>query len=1139
MSHQHHQLHSCSTQQTNRRLYAKHSHIHSWQVTKVGLTFWTALTCLLFHLSTVHADVRYVYDEAGRLVQVISPTGESARYTYDAAGNLISITRAAVGDLGISEFTPDRGPIGTTVIISGVGFSTTPTSNIVKFNGVTAVVSAATATTITTKVPTGATTGPITVTVGTKVATSAIPFTVTTGPVNGIPTITSFTPTIGAVGTVVAISGTNYDPTPANNFVHFNTTQATVTSSTLTTINTTVPTGATSGPIKVRNAGGTALSTTDFFVVPAGQTAANISVTQRMAVDGPTLAINTGTAGKIAMVLFTGTQGQNLGLGVSPVTVTGGSATLFIKTPSGADLIPQRSFSAAFSLDLPRLTETGSYTMLIVPSTTAAVSATLTLSSDVASDIAADGTAKAFTSTRVGQNARYTFSAATGQNFSLVLSGDTIPGYTYVYVFQPDGNQLTYTYMYVSSGTAPATVLDLKNLPMTGTYTVFISPDLATGSFTTTLWADATATVPTNGTATAVTLPLGRDGRYSFTGTAGQYVGLGISGLTTTPASKYVTITVYKPDGTVLKNCSSLYQNTGGGSCDLLNLPVSGLYTIWVDNGDWVSTFTLILSLDVTGPLTLNGPASVFTTNIIGQNAHYTFTTSVAGQNFSLAITGDTIPGYTYVYVYKPDGSYDLIYPYSTNGVAATGTIDLKNLPIGQYTVFISPQGLATGSINATLWADATATVPTTGVSTAVTLPLGRDGRYSFAGTAGQYIGLGISGLTTTPTGKYVTVTVYKPDGTVLKSCGSFYPSSGGGSCDLLNLPVTGNYAIWVDNGDWTSAFNLLLSTDITGTLTPNAAGLVFTTAIIGQNAHYTFTNSVAGQHYSLAVSDDTIPGYTYVYVYKPDGSYEVVYPYFSSGAAATATIDLKSLPVGTYTVFVSPQNLATGTIKVILWTDATATLPTNGTATALSLPLGRDGRYSFSGTLGQYVGLGMTSLTTIPASKSVTVTVYKPDGTLLKNCNTFYQSTGGTSCDLVNLPVTGTYTIWVNNGDWVSTFNLALSLDVTGTLMLNGPAQSFSSTIVGRNAHYTFTGSAGQNLSLVLSGDTFPGYTYMYVYKPDGSQLTYTYLYYASGAGTTTTLNLNNLPAAGTYTVFISPSDLAIGAINVKLNSQ
>ncbi len=91
-----------------------------------------------------------------------------------------------------------------------------------------------------------------------------------------IPTITSFTPTSGPIGTTVIITGTNFSATLANNIVKFNTTTAIVTASTATSITTSVPTGATTGPIEVTVGCNTATSSTNFTV-----TTASIIITQQ------------------------------------------------------------------------------------------------------------------------------------------------------------------------------------------------------------------------------------------------------------------------------------------------------------------------------------------------------------------------------------------------------------------------------------------------------------------------------------------------------------------------------------------------------------------------------------------------------------------------------------------------------------------------------------------------------------------------------------------------------------------------------------------------------------------------------------------------------------------------------------------
>lgn len=67
------------------------------------------------------------------------------------------------------------------------------------------------------------------------------------------PTITSFTPTSGAVGSTVTITGSGFSSTPANNIVFFGSVKATVSDATTTQLTVTVPSGAGAGKIKVIN----------------------------------------------------------------------------------------------------------------------------------------------------------------------------------------------------------------------------------------------------------------------------------------------------------------------------------------------------------------------------------------------------------------------------------------------------------------------------------------------------------------------------------------------------------------------------------------------------------------------------------------------------------------------------------------------------------------------------------------------------------------------------------------------------------------------------------------------------------------------------------------------------------------------
>lgn len=80
------------------------------------------------------------------------------------------------------------------------------------------------------------------------------------------PSISGFTPASGEVGTTVTITGINFGSTLASNAVTFNGTPATVTMYSQTTLTTSVPAGATSGPVSVTVNGLTATSSTSFTV---------------------------------------------------------------------------------------------------------------------------------------------------------------------------------------------------------------------------------------------------------------------------------------------------------------------------------------------------------------------------------------------------------------------------------------------------------------------------------------------------------------------------------------------------------------------------------------------------------------------------------------------------------------------------------------------------------------------------------------------------------------------------------------------------------------------------------------------------------------------------------------------------------
>jgi hypothetical protein len=192
----------------------------------------------------------------------------------------------------VTAISPTSGPEGCVVVVTGTGFDQPGAFAIdaVRFTGavindVDAIFHVVSDTEIWTTVPAGAADGAITVSdAETPPAISNSPvFDVTTNAGGCAPTITSFTPTCGVVGTPVTITGTNLLETsgddsttpataPVGGRVRFNpyATNAAHTgvAESPITLSVNVTAGALTGPIQVdTNAGPPVLSTTPFTVV--------------------------------------------------------------------------------------------------------------------------------------------------------------------------------------------------------------------------------------------------------------------------------------------------------------------------------------------------------------------------------------------------------------------------------------------------------------------------------------------------------------------------------------------------------------------------------------------------------------------------------------------------------------------------------------------------------------------------------------------------------------------------------------------------------------------------------------------------------------------------------------------------------
>jgi len=468
---------------------ANSNRVATRRVQHVAQMAFSAFSLILQHVSRFHviavlasifmcagiahaAGANYVYDELGRLVQVIAGDGSSTQYAYDAAGNITAVKADTVNTLAISSFTPTSGGAGTDVTVFGSGFSPTAASNTVTINNVAATVTSASASQLKLTVPASATTGLITVSNANGSVTSTQAFTV--GSTLSAPTITSFTPTIGAAGTAVTINGTNFQAGVSNNKAFFGGVGGVVTSLTAPgQAIATVPSSAQSGKVSLQTAAGIGTSSADFFVVPSGIAVTDVGSTGRIVVDGAAQTANVAIAGKTALIVFDGVIGQNLGLGFSPLIFNpnGGAATLYVKMPNGSNLISPQNLTPDSSFALPPLPVTGTYMIVIVPSASTQFNATLTLSSDIVGSLDVHSpTPITFANTRQGQNGRYAVSMLAGQTLGVSVTGSTFTS-AYIALVDPLGTTITSV---VISGASGSTAQISASLP--GNYQVVVSP---------------------------------------------------------------------------------------------------------------------------------------------------------------------------------------------------------------------------------------------------------------------------------------------------------------------------------------------------------------------------------------------------------------------------------------------------------------------------------------------------------------------------------------------------------------------------------------------------------------------------------------------------------------------------------------
>jgi hypothetical protein len=238
----------------------------------------------------------------------------------------VTSTPAAVK---ILSFAPTSAPIGDQIVITGENFSADKTADSVFFShGRLALIDSATTAKLYVRVPQSTVTGTIVVRTSSSVDTSKQIFTPDTLP---LPTITNLQPGSGPLGTIIIITGTNFDTTPGHTIVTMGGVREKIISISPTKIVVELV-GGTTGPITIN-------MNSDTLTTPA-----SFTITKR----NETITSFAPARGKVGtQVTITGTNfnpdttGLVITFGSTPAQVVSVTATQIVTiVPAGAVTAP-------------------------------------------------------------------------------------------------------------------------------------------------------------------------------------------------------------------------------------------------------------------------------------------------------------------------------------------------------------------------------------------------------------------------------------------------------------------------------------------------------------------------------------------------------------------------------------------------------------------------------------------------------------------------------------------------------------------------------------------------------------------------------------------------------------------------------
>jgi RHS repeat-associated protein len=658
------------------------------------------------------SSASYIYDADGRLLAVVEPGSDAYAYRYDPVGNILSVTHQPAG-LSILRVSPPQARPGQVVHVFGTGFSATAANDQVTIGGTaTAAPTVVSPVQLDVTMPAGSTGGTVAITVGP--ATASGPVLGLAAPPPVISSVVAASPLqagtlVVAPGAQLTITGTGFDPTPANDRVMIGQEFASVTSATATQLVVTTPSGpAFSGALAVTTPSGSATGP-DVFSVPFDVQGSTYPVAARVT-SGQTANVALANSGQTALLIIDGRAGQRLSVTLGNGTIPNGAIELFAPggSPVNVNTTPEsanQSFpfaQAAGILFVATLPRNGTYLLSVNPSSTGGtVPVTMSLFSDPVQSITPNGGQVTATVATPGRRVLLPFTVSAAEQVSVQYSGVTLHGNSpggYLYLIDRTGQAFGPTGIYsrlLDQGSSGAIATTNKLVPGPYDIVVDLSQSGDTGSVTLQLhtFKDVTGAITPNGpkVTAKITVP-GQRALYSFSGTAGSRISVQITG-NTFPGGDLLDL--LDPSGT---DISDAILSGPAGFLATQVLPATGTYQLVVPSQaghTGAVSLQLFSFADQTGTITPNGPAVTTKITIPGQRALYSFSVT-SPVNATVKWSANTFAG----------DSLEILDPAGNQAgfaglFGATGTLGPVALSSpGTYQVVVDPsQSGDTGSV--------------------------------------------------------------------------------------------------------------------------------------------------------------------------------------------------------------------------------------------------------------------------------------------------------------------------------------------------------------------------------------------------------------------------------------------------------